>query len=93
VTRRFEMTIQAADFRRRLPGALGAETFEECGDAFLHSEAGRSWRIELGPLPALALGAISLERQLVQWTFAGYEAAEIQVRLERFERHFRRGGG
>lgn len=91
--RSFEMTIGLGDFRRLLPEALGGSVFTESGGSFLHAEEHRTWRIELEPMPALALGAIKLERHLVRWTFSGFEEAEIQVLLDRFERGFQRGGG
>jgi len=89
----FEMTLTRNDFRRLLPEALAGDACEEAGDAFLHHEGDRTWRIDLEVLPALALGAIQLERHRVRWTFSGYEQAEIRTLLERFERAFQRGGG
>lgn len=90
---RIEMTITRPDFRRLLPAAVNHVAFVENDNAFTHSEGARSWRIGLQPLPLLRLGRVRLERQQVDFAFAGYSAQEIEDFMARFEMYFRRGGG
>jgi hypothetical protein len=89
----FDMSISRKEFLRLLPGALGGDCFAESGGDFLHAEPGRSWHITLSPLTDLELGSMRLERHRVEWRFSGYADAEIETILQRFELHFRRGGG
>ncbi|MGP1675702.1 MAG: hypothetical protein ACTS6J_00920 [Burkholderiales bacterium] len=89
----FEMTTTRADFRRLLPAAVNHVPFVEVDAAFVHREGGRGWRIDLAPLPQLRLGLIRLERQQLDFDFAGYSAREIEEFMARFEMYFRRGGG
>ena len=90
---RFDMTTTRADFRRLLPAAVDHVAYVEEDGAFVHRDGARSWRIGLAPLPQLQIGLIRLERQRVEFEFAGFSAAEIDDFMARFERYFRRGGG
>lgn len=90
---RFETTTTRADFVRLLPAAVGHADFTEDNETFVHREGDRQWRIRLVPLPELRLGLIRLERHRVEFAFEGYRAEEIAAFMERFELHFRRGGG
>ena len=87
------MSISRNEFLRLLPKAVGGSPFQETGNAFVHVEVGRSWQIALNPLPELNLGTLRLERHRVVWGFSGYSATEIAALVNRFELHFRRGGG
>jgi hypothetical protein len=89
----FAMSISRSEFLRLLPEAVGGLAFVAVGKAFVHEEPGRSWRITLEAMPDLALGHLRLERHEVEWSFRGYTEAEIAENLERFHRHFQRGGG
>jgi hypothetical protein len=93
VARSYDMSLTREDFLRLLPAAVGGEFRSEEGNLFLHMEEGRGWRIALSPLPPFALGAITLARQHVEIQLTGYSCAEAEAFLDRFERHFRRGGG
>jgi len=90
---RFEMTTTLAEFRRRLPAAVGHDSFLEEDGAFVHCEGPRGWRIGLEPLPELRTGQIRLERHRLDFQFSGYSTREIEDFMARFELHFRRGGG
>ena len=90
---RFETTTTRAEFVRVLPAAVGHADFVEEDDAFVHREGARQWRIRFAPLAELRLGLIRLERYQVEFEFEGYGAEEIAAFMQRFELHFRRGGG
>lgn len=89
----FDMTTTRADFRRLLPAAVAHVRYVEQGDAFVHRDGERSWRIDLSPLPKLEIGLIRLERHRAEFHFSGYTQKEIDDFMARFERYFRRGGG
>ena len=89
----FEMTATRSEFLRLLPAAVNHASFMEVGEAFVHRDGPRCWRIGFAALPQLQLGLMRLERHRVDFNFEGYSAAEIAEFMERFELHFRRGGG
>ena len=89
----FDMTTTRADFRRLLPAAVAHAPFVEEGEAFVHRDGTRGWRIAITPLPKLEIGLIRLERHRVEFSFSGYAPNEIDAFMARFEAHFRRGGG
>ena len=91
--RSVEMTTTRSDFARLLPAAVGHAPYVEEGNAFLHRDGARTWRIRLTPLADLRIGLIRLERQRVEFDFEGHSAAEIEAFLKRFELYMRRGGG
>lgn len=88
-----EMSTTRADFLRLLPAAVNHVAFAEEGEAFVHREGARGWRIGLQPLPPLRIGQVRLERHRVDFDFSGFAPAEIEAFMARFELHFRRGGG
>ncbi len=90
---RLEMTTTRADFLRLLPAAVNHVAFSEEGDAFVHCDGVRGWRIGLQPLPQLRIGVVRLDRHRVDFEFTGYSTAEIDAFMARFELYFRRGGG
>jgi hypothetical protein len=91
--RQLEMTTTRADFLRLLPAAVDHVAFAEEGEAFVHREGARGWRIGLQPLPALRIGQVRLERHQVDFDFSGFTPAEIETFMARFELYFHRGGG
>jgi len=93
LTQSFDMTITRADFLRLLPAAVNHVPFVVAGEDIFHAEIGRSWRMNLSPLPELRIGAIRLARHRLTLEFEDYEQAEIIAFCERFELYFRRGGG
>jgi hypothetical protein len=91
--RSFEMTTSRADFVRLLPAAVGHVAYTDEGDAFVHREGWRGWRIGFRLLPQLRIGLVRLERHQVEFDFSGYSDAEIGAFMARFELYYRRGGG
>jgi hypothetical protein len=87
------MTISREEFLRSLPGAVADVPFEVAGGVIRHRGTDRSWRIELEPLRDLALGALALPRHRVVVHLEGYDVTAARRWLERFELHYRRGGG
>jgi hypothetical protein len=90
---RQDMTISREAFVRNLPGAVGHATYREQGDEFVHGDATRGWRIRCCRLPDRRIASLVLERHAVEIHLRGYDAAGERAFLDRFELHFRRGGG
>jgi len=87
------MTISREAFVRNLPGAVAHAPYRAQGDEFVHEDAARGWRIRLRRLPDRAIASLVLERHAVEIRLHGYDAAGERAFLDRFELHFRRGGG
>ena len=90
------MTVSRAEFLRLLPAAVGGERFDPDGadpSVLVHRGQGRRWRIRLVPLPPIRLGPVAMERFRVDLAFEGYPAGEAEAFVDRFMRHFQRGGG
>ena len=90
---RQDMTISREAFLRNLPGAVAHVPYRTQGDEFVHEDASRGWRIRLTRLPDRAIASLVLERHAVEIRLNGYDAAGERAFLDRFELHFRRGGG
>lgn len=88
-----DMTITREEFLRTLAMAFAQTPFVVEGAEIRCAEDGRSWRMVLAPLPDLAVGQFRLPRQRVAIHLAGYDAAAARAFVDRFEFHFRRGGG
>lgn len=86
--RRFDATIERADFLRLLPVATGGGFREQ--DGWL---LGAGWRIRLTPLPRLVIGAVSLVRHHVELELSGMSADEEGAFMDRFTLVYQRGGG
>lgn len=87
------MTISREEFLRLLAGAVGAVDYRANGAVLSHQDGDRRWEIRLEELPALSRGMLLLPRHRVEIRLVGYDSPEAQVFLDRFERHFQRGGG
>lgn len=88
-----DMTISREAFLRNLPGAVAHAPFRARGDEFVHEDASRGWCIRLTRLPDRTIASLVLERHAVEIRLTGYDAAGERAFLDRFELHFRRGGG
>jgi hypothetical protein len=88
-----EMSLSREEFRRLLPGAVGATDIQEQDGVFRASEGARRWNIRLSPLAHRRLGSVVLPCQAVEISLEGHTEAEVAAFLERFHRGFQRGGG
>ncbi len=89
----FETALSREDLLRLLPEAVGGTSFTDNGDGFRHSADGRGWRICLTPLPERALGLFRWRPLRLDFCFEGFQPAEIESFMARFELYFWRGGG
>lgn len=89
----WDMSISRGEFERCLPAAVGHVSYVTSGDVFAYCADGRAWRITLEPLPDRVIALLRLPRHRVSFRFEGYDDAARAAWLERFQRHFQRGGG
>lgn len=89
----WEMSISRGEFERSLPEAVGNVAYAVQGNAFWHQACGRSWRIELEPLPDRVIARLRLPCHRASFRLDGYDDAERAAWVERFRRYFQRGGG
>ena len=87
------MTISRESFLRLLPAAVDNVAFDVSGADIRSRDEGRGWRIVLTPLPDRRMGPLALPRHRVEFYFTGYGEDDRRRFLERFELHYRRGGG
>jgi hypothetical protein len=90
---RQDMTISREAFLRNFPGAVAHAPFRVQGDEFVHEDTARGWRIRCCRLPDRTIASLVLERHAVEIFLRGYDAPTERAFLERFELHYRRGGG
>ena len=88
-----DMTIARDEFLRSLPAAVAGAAFTADGRDIRPVDPAHGWRIVLEPLPDLCVGALRLARHRVAIFLSGHDGAATRRFLERFELHFRRGGG
>ena len=87
--RRHDATITRQDFLRILPAATGESDIRESAGRFF----GRGWSLRLTAIPPLEIGRLRLERQRVEIEFDGLAEEEQERFMQRFTRHYPRGGG
>lgn len=87
--RRFDASASRAEIVRLLPAATGCESILDEGDTV----SGPHWRLRLTPLPPLTIALVRLERHRVEIEFDGLTAEQEDAFMDRFTRHFQRGGG
>jgi hypothetical protein len=87
--RKHEATITRAEFLRLLPAATGDSNFCEINGQYV----GRGWSLRLTPINMLKIGKVEMERHRVEIEFDGMSADEQDRFMERFSRHYQRGGG
>ena len=89
----WDMSISRAEFERSLPDAVDNVAYTVQGPVFVHESHGRSWRIELEPLPDRVIALLRLPRHRVSFSLCGYDDAARAAWIARFQRYFQRGGG
>ncbi len=88
-----DMAITPADFFRLLPRALDGLAFVAAADHVAVGDPGHGVAITIRPLEPRRIALLVIERSEVVLTFTGYDAADRQAFLERFDRAYHRGGG
>ena len=85
--------ITHGEFMRLLPRALDGAVFAERGDTIVISDGVRLLTIHLGPESERRIALMRIATTAVTLTFDGYDQAEIDAFLARFDRAYQRGGG
>lgn len=93
------MTITREEFLRTLAIAFDPSVFAvggteiRCIGEGRGNDDARGWRIVIEPIADFAIGQFRLARQRVSIYVAGYDDGAMRKFINRFELHFRRGGG
>lgn len=85
----YDATTSREDFVRLLRQATGGNEFREINGRF----CGKGWFLRLTPIPPLEIGLVRLERHRVEIEFDGLDEAAQDEFMQRFTRHYQRGGG
>lgn len=88
-----EMGLTHQDFFRTLPKVLSGQVFQVSNSTVTVCEAERSLIIHLSPQRERRIAMLRLPVTEVSLHFVGYSESEVNRFMNRFERHFQRGGG
>ena len=87
------MGLTLEDFLRILPAAVGHSRYKVDGREVVIDHPEGRISICLQPTTRRKLGSLSLPATPVEFRFSGLDDAARRQFVERFERHFQRGGG
>ena len=88
-----DMALTRKAFFDTLPRALGSPDFVVDGDTVTLQGQGRTLTITFAEKETMKLGGFSVPRADVTLDFSGYDQADAEEALARFQRYFHRGGG
>ena len=88
-----DMALTRKAFFDTLPRALDSTVYSVDGDTVTLTGEGRQLTITFAERPTMKLGGFSVPRADVTLEFSGYDTAEAEEALKRFQRYFHRGGG
>jgi hypothetical protein len=88
-----DMAYSAASFRDYLPRAADVASFEDHGTTLRHANGDKSWTITLGPERFEGVALLKMARMTMRLRLEGYARAEADQFLDRFLKHYLRGGG
>ncbi len=88
-----DMAYSAASFRDYLPRAADVRAFEDRGNELSHNHGGKKWTITLGPERFEGIALLKMARMTMKLRLEGYPRAEADAFLDRFLKHYLRGGG
>ena len=87
------MGISHSDFFRIFPAVIDRRPYERTTNGIRHAGGGRRLTIELSPESHRRLGMLTIPMTTLRLEFEGYADEEVENFMERFDRHFHRGGG
>ncbi len=87
------MGISHSDFFRIFPAVINRQPFERSADGIRYSDRERRLSIVLSPESNRRLGMLRIPLTTLRLEFNGYTCDEVDQFMERFDRHFHRGGG
>ena len=88
-----EMGISHRDFFRIFPAVVDRLSFERTDTGVRCGDGARSLEITLDPEGERRIAQLRIPVTAMRLVFRGYDADQIRAFMERFERHFHRGGG
>lgn len=87
------MALTRKMFFDTLPRALGSDAYTVDGDVVSLSDGARTLSITFAEQATFKLGGFAIPRADITLQFNGYDEADAEAALKRFERYFHRGGG
>jgi hypothetical protein len=88
-----ELRLSHADFFRTLPHVLAGYPVQISGAVVVVDEVQRRLTLRLAPAEKRRIASLCLPLTQVTFEFSGYSEEDISAFMERFARHFQRGGG
>jgi hypothetical protein len=88
-----DMAYSAASFRDYLPRAADVAAFEDHGHTLSHTLGTKKWTITLGPERYEGIALLKMARMTMHLRLEGYPRVEADHFLDRFLKHYLRGGG
>ena len=88
-----ELGLDHADFFRILPQVLAGDPVQITATMVVVDEAQRRLTLRLAPTGKRQIASLCLPVTQVSFEFSGYSEEDISTFMERFARHFQRGGG
>ena len=87
------MGISHSDFFRIFPAVIQRQPFERVSDGIRYEESERRLLVRLSAESQRRLGMLRIPVTTIQLRFEGHTQKEVNKFMERFDRHFHRGGG
>lgn len=87
------MGITHAEFFRLIAIALGGGEFVKTADGVSWNDGRRSGRVVLGPEGQRRIALLAVPSTPVTIELEGYDNADAEAFMERFDRAYQRGGG
>jgi hypothetical protein len=90
---RADIAYSPSAFRTYLARAADVETYSDTGSTLSHTNNAKMWKITLGPERFEGVALLKMSRMSMVLRLEGYARAEADAFLDRFLKHYQRGGG
>jgi hypothetical protein len=88
-----DMAYSPSSFRSYLKNATGVPAYDDGGDTLSNTCGAKKWTIALGPERFEGIALLKMSRLTMHLRLDGYSREEGDAFLERFLKHYLRGGG
>ena len=88
-----ELGLTHAEFHRSLPPAIAHRPCRFDGERVIVEDGAKTVTMTLGPQQQRRIASLRVPFVVVGFEFVGFNGAELEDFMKRFERYFQRGGG
>ena len=88
-----DIAYSPSAFRNYLARATDVTAYDDAGAVLSASDGKKTWRIALGSERFEGIALMKMSRMTMQLRLEGYPRAEADAFLDRFLKHYQRGGG